>query len=374
MPIPPRLLAVCCLCAVLSLAGCSVRPPATIPRPMLSYLGQIRVPADATFDGTPIGGLSGISFDADSQAYYVISDDYSEKGPARFYTVRLSLSDKGISDVAITGVHPLLDASGRPFEHQNLESRPPVVPPDPEGIAFDSARHRLYWSSEGERLTDGPPLLLESWLRIAAPDGAYLGQFTLPANLAMSAQRTGPRRNRALEGLTLTPDGRSLFAAMEDPGYNDGPLKDGDRQVLTRITKFKVASAAPTAQYAYPLEPPAWPAGFNGVSDLVALSDTTFLVLERSNALPPLVRIFRAEIGTATDVLAMPSLQGATLTAMSKSLVVDLSALSSPKDPVYNIEGITLGPKLPDGRQSVVLVSDNDFSPSQVTQFLLFAM
>jgi hypothetical protein len=29
---------------------------------------------------------------------------------------------------------------------------------------------------------------------------------------------------------------------------------------------------------------------------------------------------------------------------------------------------------LADGRQSVVLVSDNNFSPSQITQFLLFAM
>jgi len=39
-----------------------------------------------------------------------------------------------------------------------------------------------------------------------------------------------------------------------------------------------------------------------------------------------------------------------------------------------NVEGITLGPTLPDGRQSAVLVSDNNFSPSQLTQFLLFAM
>ena len=37
-------------------------------------------------------------------------------------------------------------------------------------------------------------------------------------------------------------------------------------------------------------------------------------------------------------------------------------------------EGITLGPKLPDGHQSVVCVSDDNFAPNQVTQFLLFAM
>ncbi len=145
----------------------------------------------------------------------------------------------------------------------------------------------------------------------------------------MSAQRTGPRRNKALEGVALTPDGQSLFAAMEDPGYNDGPKSDDGHAVLTRITKFDVATGAPTAQYAYPMEPPAPPADLNGVSDLVALSDTTFLVLERSSGssgVPPTVRIYRAEIGPATDVLPMPSMQHADLTPITKALAVDLSA------------------------------------------------
>ena len=39
-----------------------------------------------------------------------------------------------------------------------------------------------------------------------------------------------------------------------------------------------------------------------------------------------------------------------------------------------NLEGITLGPPLPDGRQSVVLVSDNNFNRRQVTQVLVFEM
>ena len=34
---------------------------------------------------------------------------------------------------------------------------------------------------------------------------------------------------------------------------------------------------------------------------------------------------------------------------------------------------MTFGPDLPDGRRSLILVSDNNFSPAAFTQFLLFA-
>ncbi|WP_272897015.1 esterase-like activity of phytase family protein [Mycolicibacterium tusciae] len=39
-----------------------------------------------------------------------------------------------------------------------------------------------------------------------------------------------------------------------------------------------------------------------------------------------------------------------------------------------NVEGITLGPKLSDGRQVVVLVTDDNFSDDQMTQFYAFAL
>ncbi len=58
---------------------------------------------------------------------------------------------------------------------------------------------------------------------------------------------------------------------------------------------------------------------------------------------------------------------------MTKTLIADL-ATTHGVPPLDNIEGIALGPVLPDGRQSLVFVSDNNFSPAQVTQFLAFAM
>jgi hypothetical protein len=41
--------------------------------------------------------------------------------------------------------------------------------------------------------------------------------------------------------------------------------------------------------------------------------------------------------------------------------------------PIDNIEGMTFGPPLPDGRQTLIIVSDNNFSPGQFTQFIVLA-
>ena len=252
--------------------------------------------------------------------------------------------------------------------------RPPVVPPDPESIAFDGRRQRLYWSSEGERVTDDPnrEALLDPSLRIATLDGRYIGKFTLPPLLHMSSGPTGPRQNRALEGLTLTPSGRYLWAAMEGPGHNDGELSTESHGALTRITRFDVETRTATAQYAYPVDNvSSGPRGDNGLTDLVALDDETFLTVERGYGTHVQASVYRVSIGDAEDVLARPSLTGAPVRTMTKTLLVDLP---STVDPLDNIEGITLGPTLSDGRRSLLLVSDDNFSPQQITQFVAFAL
>jgi hypothetical protein len=358
------------LASCLTLAACGTADTAI---PELQYLGQMRLWPGATLDGTVIGGLSGISYDADHKLYYIISDDRSARNPARFYTARISLSNNGIDDVEFVSTQPWLDSDGKRFQPLDTDARPPVVPPDAEGIAVDRGRQRLYWSSEGERLTDGP-VLFDPWVRIAGLDGSYLGEFTLPPMLKMSPDQNGPRQNHALEGLTLTPDGRYLWAAMEGPGYNDGELPTESDGALTRITRLDVETGTATAQYAYPLDVvSAGRGGDNGLTDLVALDDQSFLALERGYGTHVAARVYRLTVGDATDVLGTGSLRDAAVIPMTKTLLADLSTTPG-LSPLDNVEGITLGPKLPDGRQSVVLCSDDNFSPTQITQFLAFAL
>lgn len=345
--------------AVLTLAGALGTPAAHAEAP-LTYLGQTRIPYGALYDGTVVGGLSGISYNPVDQLYYLISDDRSERNPARFYTARIPLSDSGIGAVEFVGTTP-------------FAGLPTAVPPDPEGIAVDPRRQRLYWSSEGARNVDDG-MLLDPWVRTAGYDGAFLGEFALPAGLRMSTQNEGPRNNEGLEGLTLTPSGRYVFAAMESPVFADGDMPTEQAGALTRITRFEAETGLPTAQFAYPVDAvSAGPEADNGLSDLVALDDGSFLSIERGYGGHVEARVYRVVIGDADDVLNRPSLLGAPVRTMTKTLLTDLTAVPG-LDHLDNVEGITLGPLLPDGRQSVVVVTDDNFNADQVTQVLLFAL
>ena len=142
-----------------------------------------------------------------------------------------------------------------------------------------------------------------------------------------------------------------------------------------RITKFDTVTRAAVAEYVYPVDRAAPETGFNGVSDILALSETSFLVIERAASLPRqvAVSVYRADTGPASDVLDVASLRDQAVIPMTKTLAADLRATPG-LDRLDNIEGLTLGPRLPDGRQSVVLVSDDNFQPFEVTQFLAFAL
>lgn len=361
---------------VLLLSGCSAAPAPDAPSAW-TYLGGSEVRSGFLFAGTVVGGLSGITYDSGRGVYYVISDDRSAKNPARFYTVRIPLADNSFDEVEWVSSTVLRDAGGEPFAPLDAGARPPVIPPDPEGIAFDARRQQLFWTSEGARDVENVPrpVLLDPWLRLAGLDGGYRGHYPLPPGLAMSARPSGARENAALEGLTLTPDGTALFVAMEGPVFDDGEPPTASHGALTRITRYDTATGEPTAQYAYPVDPvTAGRDGDNGLSDLVALDADTFLVVERGYGDRVTARIYRATTAGADDVFERSSLDAdPPATAMTKELVVDLTAVPGIGQ-LDNVEGITLGPKLSDGRQSVVLVTDDNFSPRQVTQFHVFAM
>jgi hypothetical protein len=146
--------------------------------------------------------------------------------------------------------------------------------------------------------------------------------------------------------------------------------------------RYDVRSRRLERQYAYETDPVAQPPvpanqfSVNGVAELLALSDDDLIDIERSFSVGApgtgnTIKLYEVSLRGATNVDGAFSIAGRRIRYAHKRLLLNLDALGIPLD---NIEGITFGPRLPDGRRSLVLVSDNNFAASQFTQFLAFAV
>ena len=120
----------------------------------------------------------------------------------------------------------------------------------------------------------------------------------------------------------------------------------------------------------------------NGLVELLALDNRgTFLALERSfSAGAPgtgnTIKLYEVRLNGASDISGINSLNAIninTVRPVDKRLVLNFDTLGLPTG-LDNVEGMTLGPVLPNGQQSLVLVSDNNFSATQFTQILAFGL
>ena len=330
----------------------------------LTYKGQVTLPTATFYEGTQVGGLSGIDY-TPAQGYIAISDDRSQINPARYYDLDLALTNAGLSGVTFTAVTTLRDPSGDPY---------PIFTIDPESIRRLPNGNLLY-ASEGDDTR-----AIEPFVREALDDGSYVRDLAIPSKFAVSgaAGTTGIRNNLAFESLTV--DGGVSFAATENALKQDGPVATVTNGSVARILVNDLASGAAGAEYAYVTEPvvqaPVPANGFatNGLTELLALGDGAFIAIERSFSvgLPGTgnsIKLFLVDIDNATDVSGLAALDGQAFTPVMKELLFDLDTLGIPLD---NIEGITFGELLPNGQRSLILVSDNNFSPTQFTQFIAF--
>lgn len=361
-------------------SGCSSskRLPESQTIHSIKFLSEYIVPYDFQFKNTTVGGLSGIDYDYKNKVYYMISDDRSDKNPARFYTAKISIKNHKIDTVIFTAATFLKNSLGNYYPNS---SENPSQVPDPEAIRFNAASKHFVWSSEGERIISNErTVLLDPSITITDQNGQYLDTFQLPANFRMQATENGPRRNGVFEGLTFSGDYKSLFVSTEEPLYEDGPRAGlHDSSGIIRIIKYDVATKKPIGQYAYIIDPVAHPPiiknGFrvNGVSDILWINQSQLLVIERSfsfGIMSNTIKVYIADIGDAENIKNELSLKtGKSFKIISKKLLLNMDNLNMFMD---NIEGVTFGPTLSNGKKSLIFVSDNNFNQLQKNQFLLF--
>jgi hypothetical protein len=232
------------------------------------------------------------------------------------------------------------------------------------------------WTSEGDRAERTGPTL-----RQARIDGSAVRSFTVPAALQFGgAPGTGPRANLTFEGLALAPDGRSAWAAMEGALLQDGPEPGvGEPGGPCRFTRFDIATGRAVRQVAYVRDAlphgPLVPGGLaeNGVSEILMLDASRMLVLERAYMAGRgmSLRLYEIDTTAASDTLQVDRLAPGSFRPAAKTLVADLGTLGLAR--LDNTEGMCWGPRLPGGQRSLVIVSDDNFNPLQVTQFAAFA-
>jgi hypothetical protein len=109
--------------------------------------------------------------------------------------------------------------------------------------------------------------------------------------------------NRGLEGLTITPDGKELVAMMQSSLQQpDIGSTNAKKLVPLRLVTYNLKTGA-EHEYVYLLHNPA--TNGTAVSELTALSDTTFLVDERDSNWPgagAFKQLFKIDISGATDI------------------------------------------------------------------------
>ncbi len=369
------------LLALVLLVSCATRKAAA---PVESNIGQLKllghynVDHNKPFMGTTIGGLSGIDYDAKNDRYFLICDDRSAINPARFYTVKLALGKSGIDSVQWLSVQSLLQANGKTYPSSKED---PAKTPDPESIRYDASKNQLVWTSEGERIVrDKEIILANPAITRMSLNGQYLDTLPLPENLHMRATEKGPRQNGVLEGMTFDKGFKTLYVNVEEPLYEDGPRADlTPNKAWIRIYQYDLKSNKNTAQYAYLLDPVAYPATpatafkINGVPDIYAIGNNKLLVMERSfstGRLPCTIKIFEVDLSGAEDISKNASLiTSPPAKPLIKKLLLNMDTLGVYVD---NVEGMCFGPTLPNGHKTLVMVADNNFQLFETTQFFLF--
>jgi hypothetical protein len=252
---------------------------------------------------------------------------------------------------------------------------------DPEGVVIHPLTGHLLVSDEY-----GPSLLEINRA------GQVVRRYELPANVGPrntvsgvanyasdAGNDAGKRTNRGFEGLAISPDGRTVYAMLQSAMLDEG----AGNGTLNRIVAFDTRSAQPVAQFAYRMEGGSQG---RGISSLVAINSSEFLVLERNNRglgvdatlSSPNKKVFRIDLAGASDVSGLnlatapttsytpvtktptPWLDLAAAGTLSHASLSGLGGVSPEK-----WEGLTIGPRLVDGSYLVLAGTDNDYSVTQ---------
>ncbi|HIK38393.1 MAG: esterase-like activity of phytase family protein [Geminocystis sp.] len=323
---------------------------------------------DNRYNDTVVGGFSGITYNPLEDTYYIISDDRSQYSPARFYKAKIRIDGEKISDVILEDVVLLKDEAGNLYPENTI---------DAEGIAY-TPRQTLFISSEGVVDRKISPFINEYDLQ-----GNLISKLPIASKYIPAEKGKGIQNNLGFESLAIKANSLSpkesfrLFTATEAALSQDLNSNNPQTNLNARFLHYLVGNnPLLIGEHLYKIAPATSTTLYNGICELLALPEEGHLLsLERTFGLGGYgAKIFQITIANASDTTLQESLNNNdNLVPIRKKLLLDLGELGIQLD---NLEGMTLGPRLADGSQSLIVVSDNNFAPNnqQKNQFLLFRL
>lgn len=367
------------------------------PRIQLIGIGQFDGQAtdlsgqqDQLENGEPhnrLGGFSAIEYSGVGHRYAALSDRGPDDGSTgylcRYHLLDISVEPGAAHPVKLQLVDTKLfnDAEGRPFTGSSAAIQ--VTSQcgcrlDPEGFRF--ARNGGFFVSDEY----GPQLVEFS------AKGKEVRRFGLPAHLQVQhpcqdssqeirTNQTGRSSNRGMEGLALSVDGRFLYGTMQSTLLQDAPRGEHGYSVGVncRIVKIEVATGD-VKEYVYQLDSPT-----NGLNEIVAMGDDQFLVIERDGKVGQSAaykRIMKIDLAGATEVQDMDQLPHdlpESIHPVCKETFIDFLSPEfklPPESVPEKLEGLTFGEPLADGRQTIIVASDNDFEAAIPSLIYVFGL
>jgi hypothetical protein len=341
-------------------------------------------------DGTPnnqFGGLSAIEW-VGGNRFLVLSDrgpgDGSVPYICRFHEVEIGLNQSAEkAELSCAQVRTVLfhDVEHRPFPGSSQAcavSREFNTRLDPEGMRRDKTGN-LYVSDEY-----GPRLLkfnevgdLTGEIKVPAP--FHVEKELADGILENNSNTSGRCANRGLEGLALSPCGRYLTGIMQSPLLQDCRRAESGMPMGTnsRIIRYDLQTGE-YSQFVYHHE-----SDQTLLHEILAIDADHYLVIEDDGARgadAKCKRIFLIDVSVATPVTDDCVLPAASLPenihAAGKSLFVDLldPAFGLAAEIPEKVEGLSWGPEMPNGKNSLFVCTDNDFSRSEQTLIYVFAI
>lgn len=377
------------LCLTFSLTVAACRAPAeesTEDPPRIEFLSDVNIPAHyraPELGPDELGGISALWYAAAEKRWLALSD---ARDRSRFYELQIELRGAPFAVIPRRAVY-LRGDDGAILAARSL---------DPEGIVA-RPDGMLFVSTEGDALATPPvpPEILEvdrdgNVRRRFAPPEKFLGDAVPPTR--------GVRNNRGFEAMAISPDGKTLFVGAEESLVQDGAPPSFEDECRTRIVLFSLDEdgvPTPVSEVVYIIDPVKPVDGFegpttifSGLVELAALSSTRLLamqrtyVVEREGARSGVnrVHLFEIDLTGATDVSAVRSLRDVPkdFRPVRKTLLLDFDDIVPRLDAAYasldNFEAMALGPTDENGDRMLVIASDDNFSDSQRTAFLLFRL